>query len=101
VINYSAVSLPQPAFSPDDLAAIAPRIFEEGRFQLVVVDRGLGLENDSQPLELDPLGSHVIDPERQMTDPALVDPGLTFGPAQNAGGSPPLSKTTCIPSAPT
>ena len=34
-------------------------------------------------LELGPLGGDVIDPERQMTDPALIDAGLARRPAQD------------------
>ena len=44
--------LSQPLLPPDDLAAVAPGILEERGLQLVVVDQGLGLEDDSEALEL-------------------------------------------------
>ncbi len=65
-------TLPQPPFPPDDLTAVAARICEKSCLQLVVVNEGLGLEDDPLAFELGPFGRNVINPQRQMTDPALI-----------------------------
>ena len=47
----------QPFLPPDDLTAVAARDREKRGLELVVVDQGLGLEDDPEAFELGPLAA--------------------------------------------
>ena len=105
-------SFSQPPLAPDDLAAVSLGIAEERGLHRLVVDGRLGFEDETLPFELGLLRRHVIDPERHVADPALVDvrfvrragrmisSAIPWSSARKyPGGSPPLSSTTFSPKA--
>ena len=78
-----AVHCTQPLAPPDDLAAVALGVAEERGLHRIVVGGGLGLEGDAAMLKLEPLGRHVVDPERHVADPALIDGCFRCRPADD------------------
>src|SRR3954468_7929732 len=67
------LSLAQRPAPPEDLAAVAFRVAEEGGLHGRVVDDGVGLEDQPRTLQLGALPVHVIDQERDVADPSLID----------------------------
>src|SRR5208282_4534786 len=77
---------PQPPPPPHNLTAVARRVVEEGGLDVVGINHGVGFEGDAKSLELGSLRGHIVDPERQMTYPALVGAGGPRRPADDLDG---------------